>query len=127
MPQDKTHYPHRVGFRLDDKSWVKLEMVIAGTVLSPHDWCRIATLQRLNEEFGLTRSERFLFEQIARTQYLVGLGFQMLADNKLNTDEWKKLRAFAREKIAVITDRTLAELETRTDVEGSEVRAFKLK
>jgi len=127
MAHDNTHYPHRIGFRLDDKSWLKLEIVIAGTGLSPHDWCRIATLQRLNEEYGLTRSERFLFEQIARTQYLVGLGFQMLADKKLSTEEWKKLRAFAREKIGVITDRTLAELETRTDVQGPGAGVIKLR
>jgi hypothetical protein len=39
--------------------------------------------RKLNDQPGLTRSERFLFEQVARTQYLVGLGFQMLADDKL--------------------------------------------
>ena len=115
MAQDHLYYPHRVGFRLDDKSWLKLKTVITGTGLSPHDWCRIAALERLNEEHGLTRNERFLFEQIARTQYMVGLGFQMIADNKLSSDEWKKLRDFAKEKIDVITDRTLSELEARTE------------
>ena len=119
MRGNNVHYPHRIGFRVDDKTWLKLEMVVAGTGLSAHDWCRIATLNRLNEEHGLTRSERFLFEQIARTQYMVGLGFQMLADDKLSSEEWKKLRDFAKEKIDVITDRTLAELEARTEQQTS--------
>jgi hypothetical protein len=48
---------------------------------------------------------------------MVGLGFKMLADNKLTSEEWKRLRDFAKEKIDVITDRTLAELEARTEQE----------
>ena len=116
--RDSLHYPHRIGFRLDDKTWLRLETVIAGSGLSPHDWCRIAAIERLSEEHGLTRSERFLFEQMARTQYLVGLGFQMLSDNKLTTVEWMKVRTFAREKIDVVIDRTLSELEARTDGRG---------
>ena len=127
MRGDNFHYPHRIGFRLDDKAWLKLETVTAGTGLSPHDWCRIATLERLNEEHGLTRSERFLFEQMARTQYLVGLGFQMLADDKLSSEEWKKLRDFAKEKIDIIIDRTLAELEARTDGGGHQARVVKIR
>jgi len=42
----------------------------------------------------------------------------MLADQKLSTEDWKKLRAFATEKIDIITDRVLTELESRTDGDG---------
>ena len=122
MRGNNLHYPHRIGFRVDDKTWLKLEVVTAGTGLSPHDWCRIATLNRINEEHGLTRNERFLFEQMARTQYMVGLGFQMLADNNLSSEEWKKLRDFVKEKIDIITDRTLAELEARTEQQTNRIK-----
>ena len=118
MEKSPVHYPHRIGFRLDDETWLKLERVIRGTGLSAHDWCRLAALERLNVDFGLTRNERFLFEQIARTQYLVGLGFQMLADDKLSTEDWKKLRTFATEKIDVISNRVLKEVASRVDSNG---------
>ncbi len=127
MELGPVHYPHRIGYRLDDEAWVKLENVIRGTALSPHDWCRMAALQRLNEGFGLTRNERFLFEQMTRTQYLVGLGFQMLADDKLSTEDWKKLRVFATEKIDVITNRVLAELQSRADANGDSMLVWKVK
>ena len=120
MERSPHHYPHRIGFRLDDETWLKLEKVIRGTGLSAHDWCRLATLERLNVDFGLTRNERFLFEQIARTQYLVGLGFQMLADDKLSTEDWKKLRTFATEKIDVISNRVLTEATSRVDSNGQQ-------
>jgi hypothetical protein len=121
MPKEAVHYPHRVGYRLDDEAWVKLENVVAGTGLSPHDWCRMAALEKLNDQLGLTRSERFIFAHVVRTQYLVGIGFQMLADHRLNTEEWKKLRAFAKDEIDVITDRALSDFESRTKGETRKV------
>jgi len=121
MAKEAVHYPHRVGYRLDDEAWVKLENVVAGTGLSPHDWCRMAALEKLTDQLGLTRSERFLFAQVARTQYLVGIGFQMLADDKLTTEEWKKLRTFAKEEIDVITERALADFQSRTKGEARKV------
>jgi hypothetical protein len=125
MERPPVHYPHRIGYRLDDETWIKLEKVIRGTAFSPHDWCRLAALERLNTEFGLTRNERFLFEQIARTQYLVGLGFQMLADDRLIAEDWKKLRVFATEKIEVISARVLTEVQSRTDDNGSQTLPYK--
>jgi len=113
MARGDVHYPHRIGYRLDDEAWVKLERVVEGTGLSPHDWCRIAALERLKEEHGLTRSERLFFEQVARTQYLVAQGFQLLADEKLSTEEWKKLRNFAREKIKDITQSIVADISLK--------------
>jgi hypothetical protein len=69
-------------------------------------------------EHGLSKHERLIFNQVIRTQYLVANGFQMLADDTLTTAAWKKFRAFAREKIDVISDRALAEFRSRTRSDG---------
>jgi hypothetical protein len=56
-------------------------------------------MDRLDSEYGFSKKERLLFHQIVRTQYLVATGFQVLADNKLTTDEWKKIRAYGKKKV----------------------------
>jgi hypothetical protein len=108
MAKRAVNYPHRIGYRLDDEAWDKLEKAILGTGLSPHDWCRLAALEKLNRDRRLSPSERFLFEQFARGQYLVTQGFQLLADDKLTGEEWMKYRRFADQRTSEIVDRALA-------------------
>jgi hypothetical protein len=107
MAKRIVNYPHRIGYRLDDEAWAKLERAVAGTGLSPHDWCRLAALEKLDYGDGLSKSERFLFEQFARAQYLVTQGFQLLAEDKLTSEEWLKFRAIANEKGSEIAERAL--------------------
>jgi hypothetical protein len=52
--------------------------------------------------------ERFLFEQFARAQYLVTQGFELLADDNLTPEEWKKFRAIANQRTGEIADVALA-------------------
>ena len=108
MAKRAVNYPHRIGYRLDEEAWAKLEEAIMGTGLSPHDWCRLAAMEKLNRDQRLSQGERLLFEQFARGQYLITQGFQLLADDNLTSEEWKKFRAFANEKTSEIADRALA-------------------
>ena len=112
---------HKVSFRLDYQTWVKLESTARDSGLRPNDWVRELTTETLAEGFGLSPNQRVLFEQFVRTQYLVANGFQLLADNKLTSDEWKKFRAAAKEKINVIADRALADFRSRGQSEGRKV------
>lgn len=57
---------------------------VAETDLTPHDWCRMAVIDRLDHEYGFSKKERLLFQQIVRIQFFVAFGFQMLADNSDN-------------------------------------------
>ena len=50
----------------------------------------------------MTKKERIFFEQSVGIRYLVANGFQLLADDRLTTEEWKKLRMFSKEKIDII-------------------------
>jgi putative Ca2+/H+ antiporter (TMEM165/GDT1 family) len=50
-----------------------------------------------------------------RTQFFVAFGFQMLADDKLTTEEWKKLRTYAREKGDYLAKQTVADFLAKID------------
>ncbi|HUE84007.1 MAG TPA: hypothetical protein VMM84_18030 [Pyrinomonadaceae bacterium] len=104
---------HTISFRLADEDYLKLEEEVKKTRLTPHDWCRDAALEKLNPEEGMSKNERMLFEQFLRTHYLVANGFQLLADDKLTSEEWKKFRTFAKEKVDVIAERALADFRSR--------------
>lgn len=118
MNKKGPRFPHTISYRLTDEVFFKVEQEANQTGLTPHDWCRMVVLDRLNQEYALSKKERLLFEQFARTQYLVANGFQLLADDNLTTEEWKKYRAVAKEKIDIIADRALAEFRSRTESKG---------
>ena len=99
-----TDYPHTISFRLTDEAWLGIQKEIAGRELTAHEWCRKAALERLNNGYGLSKVERLLLEHFVRAQYLVTQGFQLLADDNLTGDHWKKLRAIATERAAELTD-----------------------
>ena len=104
---------HKVSFRLDYETWVKLEAAAHDAGLKPNDWVRELTMETLARGLGLSPHQRLLFEQFVRTQYLVANGFQLLAENKLNASDWKKFRAAAKEKIDEITARAITDFRAR--------------
>jgi hypothetical protein len=108
MSKREVNYPHTISFRLTDELWLRVEQEVAETDLTAHEWCRLAVLERLNRYHGLSKSERILFEQFARGQYLITQGFQLLAEDNLTVEQWKKFRAIANERIPEIAERALA-------------------
>lgn len=95
-------------FRLTDEAWLGIQKEIAGSELTVHEWCRKAALERLNNNYGFSKAERLLLEHFVRAQYLVTQGFQLLADDNLTGDQWKKFRAIATERASELTDNALA-------------------
>jgi hypothetical protein len=82
MAKRDVRYPHTIGFRVTDETWLRIEQEIPETDLNAHDWCRLVVTDRLDSEYGFSRKERLLFHQVVRTQFLIAQGFQVL-DNKL--------------------------------------------
>ena len=115
MAKRKVRYPHTIGFRVTDETWFRIVQEVAETDLTPHDWCRMAVLDRLDREYGFSKKERLLLHQIVRTQYFVAFGFQMLADDTLTTAEWKKMRTYAREKADYLAKLALADFRSWMD------------
>jgi hypothetical protein len=103
-----TDYPHTISFRLTNDAWLGIQKQIAGSELTAHEWCRKAALERLNNDYGLSKTERLLLEHFVRAQYLVTQGFQLLAEDNLTGDQWKKLRVVATERASELTDNALA-------------------
>jgi hypothetical protein len=118
MAKREVNFPHTVGFRLSDEAWFKIEQEVAKTDLTPHQLCRMIELKTLDQEYGLSKHERLIFHQVIRTQYLVANGLQMLADDTLTTAEWKKVRAYAKEKVDYLADSLLKEFRSRIEVTG---------
>jgi hypothetical protein len=104
----KARLTHIVTFRLDSQQWEQLQAVSQSSQQKPNDWVRDLTTQTLASGIGLKPGERFLFEQFARAQYLVTQGFQLLADDNLTPEEWKKFRAIANQRTGEIADVALA-------------------
>ena len=119
MAKRNVRYPHTIGFRVTDETWFAIQQEILQTDLTPHDWCRLVVMDRLDSEYGFSKKERLLFHQIVRTQYLVATGFQVLADNKLTKDEWKKIRAYGKEKVDYFARLALEDFQSKTEGSGS--------
>ena len=107
MGKRETDYPHTISFRLTNEAWLAIQEEIQSRQLTPHEWCRMAALERLNGNQGLSKSERFLFHYLVRSQYLVTQGFQLLADHKLTSEEWKQLRANAKHRVGELVEAAL--------------------
>lgn len=118
MAKRETEYPHTISFRLTDEVWLSIQTEIHGTDVTPHEWCRRAVLEKLIKNYGLTKTERFLFQHLIRAQYLITQGFQMLADQNLNGEEWKKLRANTKHRASELADAALASYAEKSSRES---------
>ena len=112
MAKREVHYPHKIGFRLTDQTWFQIQQEIAETDLTPHDWCRLVVLDRLNHEFGLSRKDRYFLHQILRTQFMVGHGLDLLADDKLTVELWRKYRDYALQHVERLVKSSSAEFQS---------------
>ena len=122
MAKRNVCYPHTIGFRVTDETWLRIAQKVVETDLTSHDWCRMVVLDRLDHEYGFSKKERLLFEVIVRTQFFVAFGFQMLADDTLTTDEWEKLRAYGREKADYLAKQSVADFRSRLENNEQQLR-----
>jgi len=97
-----------ISYRITEKEWIEIEKRAARAGESPHQWARSALLEKLNRNAELMPAERLLFQYLIRAQYLVTQGFQLLADHKLTSEEWKKLRANAKHRAPELAEAALA-------------------
>jgi hypothetical protein len=96
-----------ISFRVTEEDCLKIQRAAADCGDKVPDWCRTIVLETLKMPVGLTPSQRILFGQIARTGFLVENGFQLLAEDTLESEHWKRYRSYAKANLALITDQTL--------------------
>ncbi|MDQ3172339.1 MAG: hypothetical protein M3Q91_01345 [Acidobacteriota bacterium] len=111
-----------ISFRVTEEDWLRIEKAAADSRETPNDWCRMTALEMLKMPVGLTPNQCILFAQMARSTFLVENGFQLLADETLESDHWKKYRAYARTNLNTITDRALEDHRLRTEPGGGSGR-----
>ena len=99
-----------ISFRVSEEDWLNIEKAAADCGDKPHDWCRTIALETLRMPVALTPSDRILFSQIARAGWLVENGFQLLADETLESEHWKRYRVYARGNIDAISNQALQDL-----------------
>jgi len=97
-----------ISYRITEEAWSEIEKRAAKAGESPHQWARSALLEKLGRNGELMPSERLLFQYLIRAQYLVTQGFQLLADQNLTSQEWKKLRASVKHRVPELADAALA-------------------
>lgn len=105
----KTRMTCMVSFRVSDDQFAALATMAEAAGVPVADWCRDTVLAAADNSHGLTPNEWIIFEEIARLRYLVGLGFGLVADNKLTREEWEKVRNNADEKSETIAQKILAQ------------------
>ena len=103
-----------ISYRITEEEWIEIEKRITNAGESPHQWARSALLEKLRRNDELTRADRFLFHHIVRAQYLITYGFQMLADDSLTSEDWKKLCVNAKPKVSEVAERALANFAERS-------------
>ena len=103
-----------ISFRITEEEWSDIEKRAATVRESPHQWARSALLEKLHRNDELTRGDRFLFHHLVRAQYLITQGFQMLADDSLTSEDWKKLCINAKPKVSELAENALASYAERS-------------
>src|ERR1700704_5515913 len=83
-----------IAFRVTDDEYAQIERIALAVGDDPNNWCRALTVSAAREGAGFTKTERLIYEEIARVRYLVGHGFRMLIGGQDATAEmWKASRA----------------------------------
>jgi len=108
-----------VNFRVTEEDWLEIQRAASDCGEPVNEWCRILALETIKMPVGLTPSDRILFSQIARAGFLLENGFQLLADETLESEHWKRYRNYALANLARIANQALAEVQSNIKSTGS--------
>lgn len=98
-----------IAFRVTDEEYAQIERIALAMGEDPNVWCRNLIVSEAREGAGLTKTERLLYEEIARARYLVGHGFRLLFDSKeTSADAWKKITTDIDQHSQIIADNLLS-------------------
>ena len=100
-----------ISFRVTDEDWFRIERAASDTGYKPNDLCRILALEKANEPVALTKGQRIVFSQISRVLFLLENGLTLLAADSLDSEIWKRYRAYAKSNLDAITAQALEEFD----------------
>jgi hypothetical protein len=99
-----------IAFRVTDHEYAEIERIALAVGEDPNNWCRVLTVSAAREGSGLTKTERLIYEEIARVRYLVGNGFRILFGypEEATAANWKLITSQADQRAALIADGLLS-------------------
>jgi len=98
-----------IAFRVTDEEYAHIERIGLALGEDPNNWCRNIAVTEAREGSGLTKTDRLIYEEIARVRYLVGHGLRLLfASKEVTATAWKKLTADADHSSEIIADHLLS-------------------
>jgi hypothetical protein len=106
----ETKRTKHIAFRVTDDEYAQIERIAMAVGEEPNNWCRVLTISAAREGSGLTKTERLIYEEIARVRYLVGNGFRILFGSKeeATAANWKLITAQADQRAGPIADGLLS-------------------
>jgi len=104
-----------ITFHVTEAQLKEIDRAATDAGINAREWCRDVVFEKLGQVPAITRSERLLFEHLLRAQYLLTQGFQLLADEKLTGEEWKRLRTTAKQRASELADAALTNDAERTN------------
>ena len=95
-----------IAFRVTDEEYAHIERIALALGEDPNNWCRNITVTEAREGSGLTKTERLIYEEIARVRYLVGNGFRIVfgSGEEATAANWKKITTQADQRSEMIAD-----------------------
>jgi hypothetical protein len=97
-----------LALRVTNEEYAQIERMALALGEDPNNWCRNIIVAEAREGFGLTKTERLLYEEIARARYLVGHGFRLLFESKGSPTAWTKITKDIDEHSEVIANDLLS-------------------
>jgi hypothetical protein len=99
-----------IAFRVTDEEFANIERISLALGEDPNNWCRNMIVAEAREGSGLTKTERLIYEEIARVRYLVGNGFRILfgSEEEATAATWKRITAQADQRSEKIADGLIA-------------------
>lgn len=105
----ETKKTRNIAFRVTDEEYAQIEKIALARGEDPNNWCRNITVTEAREGSGLTKTERLLYEEIARVRYLAGHGFRLMLGSREGTAEaWKKITTDVDQRSQMIADNLLS-------------------
>jgi hypothetical protein len=102
-----------ITFRVSEEEWFLIQQAAEQSGMTPNEWCRTMALDRLDLWCGLSHNQVMIFAQIARIRFLVENAFELLAEDKLQTQVWRSYRQYARGNLQTIVEQALDEIAPR--------------
>jgi len=103
-----------ISFRPTEEDWIRVQRAAERSGITPNEWCRVAAMETQKLTTGMTPYELILFAQIARCRFLVENAFQLLAEDKLQSNVWRSYRDYAKGNLKTIVEQALAECSARS-------------